>query len=358
MAAYGSKKLYWHSTYGQIEVNERLFRQGSCLQRPFSASAAVRCRGVSAPLQRVVTDFGADHPFRQVSEKLQEHYGISLPPETIRQTTERHGRLMLEDTVLETIRPERTGKACVLVEMDGGMVPIVTSAPEVADRRKGKTLNWQELKLCIARELGSARRFYGGTFSGGTEQAGQHLYHCACQAGFGRATDIHGVGDGAVWIADQIEHCFGSQGAYLVDFYHLSEYLAEAAASCSSDTDAWLEQRQAELKANRSAKVLEALLPHLEAPATADAQAPVRKAYRYLNNRREQVDYAGAIRQGRPIGSGEIESAHRFVVQARLKKPGAWWAAENVDPMLALRVTRLNGGWNDYWQNFSACNAA
>ena len=73
-AAYGSKKLYWHSTYGQIEVNERLFRQGSCPQRSFSASVAVRCRGVSAPLQRVVTDFGADHPFRQVSEKLQEHF--------------------------------------------------------------------------------------------------------------------------------------------------------------------------------------------------------------------------------------------------------------------------------------------
>ncbi len=47
----------------------------------------------------------------------------------------------------------------MLVEMDGGMVPIVTSAPEAADRRKGKTLNWQELKLCIARELGSAPGF-------------------------------------------------------------------------------------------------------------------------------------------------------------------------------------------------------
>jgi hypothetical protein len=143
-----------------------------------------------------------------------------------------------------------------------------------------------------------------------------------------------------------------------VDFYHLSEYLAEAAPSCSPDTEAWLEQQQEELKANRSAKVLETLLPHLEAPAMPDAQAPVRKAYRYLSNRRDQVDYAGAIRLGRPIGSGEIESAHRFVVQARLKKPGAWWAAENVDPMLALRVTRLNGGWTDYWKNFAACNAA
>lgn len=341
-----------------ITVNGRLFRQGTRRQRPFSAAAVVRCRGLSGPLQRVVTDFGADHPFRQVVDKLQEHYGISLPHETLRQTTEHHGRQMLAGLGLETTRPERAGKACVLVEMDGGMVPIVSSDPETADRRKHKTLNWQELKLCIARELGSADRFYGGTFSGGTEQAGQHLHHCACLAGFGRTTDIHSVGDGAAWIADQVGHWFGSQATYLVDFYHLSEYPADAAPACSPDADAWLKQRQAELKANRPTQVLEALWPYREGPATPDVQAPVRKAHRYLSNRQDQVDYAGAIRQGRPTGSGEIESAHRFVVQARLKKPGAWWKAENVDPMLALRLNRLNGGWEDYWKNIPVNQAA
>lgn len=358
MASSRSKKLYWHSTYGLIEVEEQLFRDGSRLQRPFSASAGVRCRGVSGPLQRVVTDFGADHPFRQASGKLQEHYGITLPHETLRQLTEHHGSQMLNNRELETIWPQRVGKACVLVEMDGGMVPIVETDPQAADRRKGKTLNWRELKLCMARALDSADRFYGGTFAGDAEQAGQHLYHCACLAGFGRETDIHAVGDGAVWIANQVEQRFGSRGVYLVDFFHLSEYLAEAAPYCSRDTDAWLEQRQEELKANRTANVLEALWPYLEAPAISDEQAPVRKAHRYLSNRRRQVDYAGAMEKGRPIGSGEIESAHRFVVQARLKKPGAWWKAENVDPMLALRVTRLNGGWDDYWKNFSDREAA
>ncbi len=341
-----------------IEVEERLFREGSRQRRLFSATAGVRCRGVSGPLQRVVTDFGADQPFRQVSAKLEEHYGISLPHETIRQTTERHGRRMLGEQKLETVRPKRQGKACVLVEMDGGMVPIVASDPQATDRRKGKTLDWQELKLCVARELGSTERFYGGTFSGGVEQAGHHLHHCACLAGLGRDTHIHSVGDGAVWIAEQVAQQFGSQASYLVDFFHLSEYVAEAAPCCSPDASAWLKQQQAALKANRSTQVLAALLPYLEPPGKPDAQAPVRKACRYLSNRREQVDYAGAIRQGRPIGSGEIESAHRFVVQARLKKPGAWWKAEHVDPMLALRLTRLNGKWQDYWSKLPATNAA
>jgi hypothetical protein len=31
-----------------------------------------------------------------------------------------------------------------------------------------------------------------------------------------------------------------------------------------------------------------------------------------------------------PIGSGEIESGHRYVFQNRLKISGAWWKMENL----------------------------
>jgi hypothetical protein len=78
-------------------------------------------------------------------------------------------------------------------------------------------------------------------------------------------------------------------------------------------------------------------------------KAPVRQCYRYLSARQEQLDYEGAISQELPIGSGEIESAHRYVVQKRLKLPGAWWLAANAEHMLALRVNRANREWAGYW---------
>ncbi len=53
--------------------------------------------------------------------------------------------------------------------------------------------------------------------------------------------------------------------------------------------------------------------------------------------------------QDLPIGSGEIESAHRYLIQKRLKLPGAWWLAVNAENMLALRVNRANGEWHNYW---------
>jgi hypothetical protein len=55
-----------------------------------------------------------------------------------------------------------------------------------------------------------------------------------------------------------------------------------------------------------------------------------------------------------PIGSGEIESAHRYLVQQRLKRPGAWWRPHNAEYMLALRLNRANRRWQHYWENLSS----
>ena len=77
--------------------------------------------------------------------------------------------------------------------------------------------------------------------------------------------------------------------------------------------------------------------------------APARCCYPYLSSRQDQLDYQGALEQGLPIGSGEIESAHRYLVQKRLKLPGAWWTAANAEHMLALRVNRANEEWSEYW---------
>jgi hypothetical protein len=49
---------------------------------------------------------------------------------------------------------------------------------------------------------------------------------------------------------------------------------------------------------------------------------------------------------GLPIGSGEIESAHRYIPQKRLKIPGATWhpdtAASIACPRLPLIIILVN----------------
>ena len=49
-----------------------------------------------------------------------------------------------------------------------------------------------------------------------------------------------------------------------------------------------------------------------------------------------------------PIGSCEIESAHRYIIRKRMKIAGVWWKESNAGNMLSLRVMRADGDWESY----------
>ena len=269
-------------------MDEPQLRCDSHRLRPFVQSARVHHRGCSRPLQRAVTDFAADVPFAQAMDKLVEHYGVLLGESTIRRITEAHARRIHADTVLEQAWPTQAGAATVIVEMDGGMAPLVEPVAHSADHRKYKQLRWQEAKLCLAHAAGSTRLHVGGTLQGDVDDAGQHLFHCARQAGLGVHSRVHAVGDGASWISAQVEARFGAQGEYLVDFYHVCEYLGAAAAAIEplpAARAAWLDEQKQRLKTRCADAVLATLAPHREAPHLADENAPVRRCHRYLSHR-------------------------------------------------------------------------
>lgn len=331
--------------------------------RPLSVGAGIQNRGYSRPLQRVISDFGADHAFGQVVKKLEEHYGISAPVDIIRKITEGIGEAMkgfLKDLELvpgSAIEP-------VIGEVDGCMLPVVERkeaektgenpenlAEPKRDQRKNKSLCYKECRLTLAHELGSKKMVFGGTFGEDVEATGKQLKRCVEAVGLHAQNYVHVVGDGAPWIVNQVEEQFGAWGCFLVDFYHLCDYLSAAADRCApTQKKQWMEEQKALLKENKHSRVLVNLLPHIEPPEVEDAHAPVRACHRYIRNRAEHLDYQGSLKKGLPIGSGEIESAHRYVVQKRLKLAGAWWKPENLPGMLALRICRQNDHWNQFWK--------
>ncbi len=309
-------------------------------------------RQCSLPLQRVVTDFGADHAFGQVPNKLNEHYGIEVATSTIAAIAEYHADKMIPLANKNQEQPNTNGSKVQIGEIDGSMVPTVTVDKDAKDKRKNKTLAWKEVRLSIVHEQGTETSKFGAVYSGNVDDAGQTLLNAAIMSGFGKETYLHSVGDGATWIASQVENKFGAQGHFIVDMYHVCEYLSAASVTCSGvENIAWVEVQKNLLKENKYKAVLNNLKPYIENDTINDDKAPVRKCYRYLYNRRDQLDYKTAIDNDLPIGSGEIESAHRYVIQKRLKLSGAWWTDKNIDAMLALRVVRANEQWSDYWES-------
>ena len=297
----------------------------------------------------MLTDFGADHSFVQAIAKVKEHYLIEVPATAARLYTHRHAA-QIQQSQPEPASLPAGGVAQGIAETDGCLIPIVKIAAKgPKDRRKRRQLDWQEARLSLAYRAGSLEKHYHATLHE-VEVAGAQLLACARRAGAGQQSRIHCVGDGAAWIVRQVEEQFAGQASYLIDFYHVSQYLAQAAEVITSAAQQWRRRQQKRLKSNRVGKVLAELTAHLE-EEDEDEPAPVRACWRYLSNRLENLDYKEAIEAGLPIGSGEVESGNRSVIQARLKRSGAWWKEENAEVMLALRTLRASGQWESYWDD-------
>jgi len=320
----------------------RLGRRGVRV-RPFCAKARVKPGGFSRALQRALSDFGAEESFGRAAVRLKEHYGIDVSIAAIRRITYQHARQIPS---IEPLRPDQPAKT-LITQIDGSMIPLVKPG-QTGDRRKGKTTSWNEVRVCCARVDQQARRLYGATL--GTLETVSLLWQQTAQrCGLDPHTFVHGLGDGAPWIVEKFNDNFGSQGRYLIDFYHVSEYLAAAAPIIVGPKKAlgWLKKQKSRLAQGHAKKILRTLQAHREPPGSTET--PVQDALRYIGQRLEHLHYAQARQANLPIGSGEIESAHRHVVQHRLKLAGAWWKPTNAQAMLDLRVARANDCWNAYW---------
>ena len=174
------------------------------------------------------------------------------------------------------------------------------------------------------------------------------MFALALSCGYGDNTWVHGVGDGAPWIAQQMAAVFPRQ-RFLLDRYHLLEHLHGGAAALTPG-DPESARAGVRAQANRiDAGGVARVVAECRSRAGGSMEHPLYRLAGYLENRQGQLDYAAARQQGLPIGSGAVEGGHRHVIQNRLKLPGAWWKEATVNPLLALRSLRAIGHWEAFW---------
>jgi hypothetical protein len=199
---------------------------------------------VSLGLERVLTDFGADSSFAKTVAKVKEHYGVEVSESAVCRVSEKHGFQMQIEMEVEARMPTQGVKE-LLGETDGAFIPIVEIAEGEGDKRKRRSSKYQEGRLCLAGQVGSFQRKYRATL-GSVEETGRQWKASVVEAGGGENTQLHCVGDGAKWIVRQMEKQFGKQAKYLIDFYHLSDYLGKAGEAIAGKMGkSWLKKAQA-----------------------------------------------------------------------------------------------------------------
>lgn len=156
------------------------------------------------------------------------------------------------------------------------------------------------------------------------------------------------IADGAKWIWNWVED-FYSDSVQILDFYHAVEKLGAYAALVYKDVGErrqWLDLQKQRLKADEIDKVLEELKETAaNTKETTQAGKNLKDVIRYYENNRERMKYGSFLKKGYLIGSGAIESAHRNVIQQRLKLSGQRWSINGAQRIANLRAYRKSNRW-------------
>jgi hypothetical protein len=144
----------------------------------------------------------------------------------------------------------------------------------------------------------------------------------------------------------------------LIDFYHASGYLqAVAVAAFPNAQDQtqrakWLHEQCHRLKHETGAAqvLLEEMKPLITANLNATQREQLESAITYFTNHHHQMDYAAALHQHWPIGSGVTEAACKTLVKQRLCRSGMRWKEKGAAMVLSLRALMLTPDrWRQFW---------
>lgn len=152
-----------------------------------------------------------------------------------------------------------------------------------------------------------------------------------------QADKISTVNDGAEWIWDLVRRYLPERAVEILDWSHAVGNLAKAGRAGygegTPEARAWLEQRKTELW---NGQLMEVEIGLYELPLRYKERGKdIRQVKGYIEQHWKRLHYDRFRAEGRPIGSGTVESAAKNVVAWRMKRGGQRWSSEGASRMLA-----------------------
>ena len=316
--------------------------------------------GVLTPgLARAVCRDGIEAPFGQAASLVAEHLGVALDEELVRRVTEHLGALADADQA-GPLQPavDQPVPETLVVELDGGMVHLRQAGQELKAGRVAP------LGPKVVEDPESGDRYLAlgpSLYCAGVESCNDfwpRLVREARRAGLGRGVKrVIVLADGAEWIWVQARCQLAFSGVEVIeilDFYHASQHLSQAAAAVyggqSEVGKQWLDKQCHTLRHHGVAPVL-AALDDLQAHDAAGEEV-LRQVRAYMVTHAARLDYPAFRARLFPIGSGAIESTVKNLIQAREVLAGMRWTREGAHAVANLRALhRSVGRWAAFWHS-------
>jgi hypothetical protein len=277
--------------------------------------------------------------YQKSNEILEKLVSVKVSTSQIYRVTDTYGAQIGKTTGPQerTLSPVGTEEV-LYAEADGGMV---------LTRKDG----WKEVK--VGRLFKSADCIHAGEKPGYISHS-QYKAHLGDSKTFCRqmedlidAYEVNNnnlvfISDGAPWIKNWIEDAY-PKAISILDYYHAAEHLHGFAEKYFKDygkRKRWAEKQKELLLESKVATVIKNIRKLSEGKEAL-------QLIDYYKANQQRMDYKKYKQIGAGIiGSGAIESAHRTVVQKRMKLSGQRWSGTGAQNMLNLRVTSMNGRWD------------
>jgi hypothetical protein len=155
------------------------------------------------------------------------------------------------------------------------------------------------------------------------------------------------IADGAKWIWNWAEDCYPVM-VQILDFFHAVEKIGGYATlqyENKTERFKWMDIQKKRLRNNEVGKIIAELKQ--DTTQSKEAEKTRTDALRYYENNEKRMQYKTYIEKGYLIGSGAIESAHRNVIQQRLKLSGQRWSIKGAQQIANLRACKKSNQWNN-----------
>ncbi len=357
-----SPLIHYNTIFGAIVLSSPYFWSKGNGYKPLISDMKINLGGRSQRVDRALSDFGSEESFVNASRRFQEHYHYNIGVSAVNRSTKYYANASV-DFVMDKISlspsflDKETGIAEALVELDGCSIrtteltlddSTTNKTARYNNPKKKRTIAWRDVRLGFVRPLDDKENKF---FTGKIDTYPSLIKDLKSLLPFidvSKNTDIIGLADGGIGIKENLEE--GIKGVvFILDKIHLKDHLfdtAEKLGKTPQERLLWVNKYLSKIEKGKIEKVI----LDLREEYSHTANDRLRQLIGYIVRFQDNISYNEYKDKGYPIGSGEIESAHKSIPQKRLKLPGASWAEDSINPMLALRVLRANGWWDEFWE--------
>jgi hypothetical protein len=308
------------------------------LGRGHRFSQSVLGQRTSPYLQEKLVLLGVDHVFEAVPTLAESLLGISVSTTSVFRACQAVSE-QIEDTDLQTPSADLATRLADVEQTTYGMVDgsFLLTQEGWQETKVGRVFGAYPYCDLETKELGWVME--------NSQYVAHRGHYSQFTPAFERLLPPQSPGqkvilsDGGAWIAPWVSRTY-PDAVHILDLFHVLEKVAVVAQD-ASQPQLWFTQQKQALLESRLADVLAGI----DAVSCQDKvqQAQIRS---YLVNHSHQMDYASYRSRGWMISSGPIESAHRAVLQVRMKRSGQRWSERGCDKMLKLRVAYRSGKTN------------